>query len=36
MAIPSVDGPPQFEPKSTEPYYTKPVEPIDKWGDPPA
>ena len=29
-------GPPLLiEPKCTETYYTKPVEPIKKWGGPP-
>ena len=27
--------PPLIEPKCTEHYYTKPVKPIEKWGDPP-
>ena len=34
MDIPSADWPP-IELKCTEPNYTKPLEPIEKWGDPP-
>ena len=26
---------PLIDPMCTEPYYTKPVEPIEKWGGPP-
>ena len=35
IQIYSVQMDPPIEPKCTEPYYTKPVEPVEKWGGPP-